>query len=109
MWFVPGGRILKDELMQDAFLRLTQNELGVAGSITDGEFLGVYEHFYEDNFSSNDFSTHYVAMGYRLCIDLELTQLPHEQHRRYQWWSIEALLVSDAVHRHTKWYFDPAY
>jgi colanic acid biosynthesis protein WcaH len=28
MWFVPGGRILKDELMQDAFLRLTQDELG---------------------------------------------------------------------------------
>jgi colanic acid biosynthesis protein WcaH len=27
-WFVPGGRILKDESMDDAFKRLTLAELG---------------------------------------------------------------------------------
>ncbi|WP_188925660.1 NUDIX domain-containing protein [Shewanella algicola] len=28
-WFVPGGRIKKDELMSAAFKRLAKNELGV--------------------------------------------------------------------------------
>jgi colanic acid biosynthesis protein WcaH len=28
-WFVPGGRILKNEKLDDAFSRLTLNELGV--------------------------------------------------------------------------------
>ncbi|MDF5000441.1 NUDIX domain-containing protein, partial [Vibrio parahaemolyticus] len=27
-WFVPGGRILKDEKLEDAFARLTLEELG---------------------------------------------------------------------------------
>ena len=103
-WFVPGGRILKDETIQEAFSRLVLVELGVKLTIEDASFLGVFEHFYDDNFSGNDFSTHYVVLGYELKLDLPIEALPDEQHNDYKWLSIADLLASDSVHKHSKWY-----
>lgn len=105
-WFVPGGRILKDETMVQAFQRLTENELGTAYKIGQAEFLGPYEHFYNDSVFDEAISTHYVVMGYKLILDIELSDLPKEQHHQFKWFSHEALLNTDNVHRHTKWYLD---
>lgn len=104
-WFVPGGRILKDEPMAEAFLRLTKAELGSALPVSEAGFLGVYEHFYADNFSGEDFSTHYVVLGYRMHCDLDLAALPDGQHCSYRWFSVTELLASDEVHDNTKAYF----
>ena len=57
-WFVPGGRILKDESMANAFKRLTINELGAEFSLEQDEFIGPFEHFYTNNVSSEYFNTH---------------------------------------------------
>lgn len=104
-WFVPGGRILKNEVMAAAFLRLSKAELGFACEIGSAEFLGVYEHFYTDNFSGTDFPTHYVVLGYRLVHDLDLNSLPDAQHHSYRWFDVAELLASDQVHDNTKAYF----
>ncbi|MBM7072037.1 GDP-mannose mannosyl hydrolase [Shewanella sp. 202IG2-18] len=104
-WFVPGGRILKDESLVAAFSRLAKNELGKSISIADANFLGVYQHFYSDNFSEDDFSTHYVVLGYELTLDIDLSDLPEQQHSDYQFLSVSSLLDSDDVHQHTKDYF----
>jgi len=103
-WFVPGGRILKDELIPDAFARITQNELGVARVIEDGRFLGVYEHHYPDNFSGEDFTTHYIVLAFELNFHNNLAYLPPQQHGQYRWWSESEILDSPEVHRHTQWY-----
>ncbi|MBY7864279.1 GDP-mannose mannosyl hydrolase [Vibrio fluvialis] len=104
-WFVPGGRILKDERIKEAFYRLTENELGKRHELSQSEFIGVFEHLYEDNFSGVDFTTHYVVLGYKIISDGELKYLPLEQHSDYRWWSIEKLLESPEVHENTKAYF----
>ncbi|HIF9190439.1 TPA: GDP-mannose mannosyl hydrolase [Photobacterium damselae] len=104
-WFVPGGRVLKDETLATAFARLTKEELGVELQLSDAVLIGPFEHFYDDNFSGNDFTTHYVVLGYRLKLDVALTQLPKEQHGHYQWFDVAKLLNADDVHRHTKLYF----
>jgi len=83
-WFVPGGRILKGETMVDAFSRLTQVELGQEITIADSDFLGVYEHFYADNFSGTDFPTYYVVLAYQLKMDLSDFRLPKNQHESYR-------------------------
>ena len=106
-WFVPGGRIYKDESIKDAFARLTQEEIGVEIPQTDGKFLGVYQHFYPDNYSGDNFSTHYIVLGYQLALDLSLEQLPRVQHENYQWWEPSELLQSEDVHLHSKWYLTP--
>jgi colanic acid biosynthesis protein WcaH len=43
-WFVPGGRILKDETIEDSFNRLLKVELGIGSkkSNTNIAFKGVY-------------------------------------------------------------------
>ena len=104
-WFVPGGRILKDESMVEAFKRLTLNELGVEFEISQAELIGPYEHFYVDNVTGENFSTHYIALGYRLVVD-ELPNLPKAQHYDYKWLSVEELLLDSTVHQHSRWYFD---
>lgn len=104
-WFVPGGRILKGETMAQAFARLTQEELGVELQLTEANLIGPFEHFYSDNFSGDDFSTHYVVLGYQISLDVLLSQLPKEQHGLYQWIDVTSLLDSDDVHHHTKLYF----
>lgn len=103
-WFVPGGRIRKDEAISDAFVRLTEAELGRAVPQGEWRFLGIFEHFYPDNFSGEDFSTHYVVMGYEICLDIDLASLPQEQHSDYRWWGVDEMLASDEVHLHSKWY-----
>lgn len=104
-WFVPGGRVRKDERLAAAFERLTEGELGIRLPITSADFLGPFEHFYPDNFSGTDFSTHYVVLGYELISSTSLDTLPEEQHSHYQWFTVQELLASELVHPHTKLYF----
>ncbi|MHC1740082.1 MAG: GDP-mannose mannosyl hydrolase [Anaerolineaceae bacterium] len=106
-WFVPGGRILKDERLQDAFLRVSENELGKSFPLSEGKFLGVFQHFYTDNFANTDgVSTHYIVLGVEIMIDEMPMQKPFDQHREWQWWTIQDLISSPMVHPFTKAYFD---
>ncbi|WP_409339892.1 GDP-mannose mannosyl hydrolase [Lelliottia wanjuensis] len=106
-WFVPGGRVFKDELLDEAFRRTGREELGLEINIHSAKFVGVYEHFYADNFSGNDFTTHYVVHCYEILVDDQqlLMTLPLEQHDRYQWFDIKDLLVDASVHLYTQNYF----
>ena len=105
-WFVPGGRILKNESMQTAFSRLCQNELGLKLSIEEACFLGTYQHFYDDSVFGEHISTHYLVLGYEIIVDVAQLTLPTEQHSQYEWFHIDNLLAQDAVHKHSKWYFE---
>jgi len=102
-WFVPGGRILKDETFEVAFNRLIKQELGLQK--TKSTFRGVYQHFYDDNFSEEKFTTHYVVLAYEILFEGDITSLPIDQHSSYQWLSESELLANDNVHEHSKWYF----
>ena len=102
-WFVPGGRVLKDETLEDAFNRLIHVELGLLN--TTSSFKGVYQHFYDDNFSEDLFTTHYVVLADEIEFNGALASLPIEQHAEYKWLDENDLLVNDKVHIHTKWYF----
>jgi colanic acid biosynthesis protein WcaH len=103
-WFVPGGRILKNESLTAAFSRLTINELGQERAIADATLQGPYDHFYSDSVFGEAPSTHYVALAYRLDVT-GLTALPEEQHSDYRWFSVAELLANPMVHKHTKVYF----
>lgn len=106
-WFVPGGRILKDEPIATAFKRLTIEELGEEFSIHQSTLIGPFDHFYEDNVFDSEFSTHYIAMGYQINPKNKLEQLPEKiQHQKYQWLDIDRLLADPLVHKHTKLYFE---
>lgn len=104
-WFVPGGRILKSESMKNAFTRLCQQELGLDFSLELANFIGLFEHFYDDSVFGEHISTHYVVLGYEITVDESQLSLPSEQHSQYQWFDVDTLLTQDNVHQHSRWYF----
>ncbi|MEN9658097.1 MAG: hypothetical protein RL571_1562 [Pseudomonadota bacterium] len=107
-WFVPGGRVQKNETLDAAFLRLTQAELGIALPRSARQWLGVYEHFYDSNAGRLDgFGTHYVVLAYTLQLDEADMALPlGEQHSRYRWASKVEIIQDPAVHLHSRAYFE---
>lgn len=106
-WFVPGGRIAKGESIAEAFRRLTHVELGMALSLDGSSYLGLYEHFYEDSAVDPDVATHYVVNAFSLTLEQpgETVDLPKDQHSGYRWLTVAELLADEAVHLHSKWYF----
>ncbi|MDO9394340.1 GDP-mannose mannosyl hydrolase [Methylotenera sp.] len=110
-WFVPGGRILKNEPIQTALSRIITSELDLATHILCGglkpTFYGTYEHFYQDCFAGDiGISTHYVVMAYRIDVPSNFA-LPTAdgQHVEFKWWPIQDALSSGTVHQYTKNYF----
>lgn len=107
-WFVPGGRVRKNENLDSAFARLFRGELGIDKYRVDAEFIGVYEHFYGDTvFGNNEYSseTHYVVIAYKLYVaSSSFISLPVDQHERFTWWDLSDFSDND-VHEYTKKYF----
>ena len=112
-FFVPGGRILKSETKGSAFERILKNELGMAlkkNQHKNIKNLGIYEHFYEDNFLDNkNFSTHYVVIAflvpYKSLINIQKFSL-EEQHSQYIWQNIKNIKKSSyKIHKYTIEYF----
>ncbi len=74
--------------------------------LSDAEFVGVFEHFYEDNFASEaGFGTHFVVLAHKLSLEPPFTNLPLEQHSEYRWWDIAEPIKAPEVHTYTKNYF----
>ena len=103
-WFVPGGRIRKNEPLDEAFLRLTLEELGVNMPRSGARLLGVYEHMYKDSVFGDGVDTHYVVLGYQLLLDLTLADLPDAQHSRFRWWPRGEMAESALVHHNSRAY-----
>jgi colanic acid biosynthesis protein WcaH len=105
-YFVPGGMILKNERLSDAFARLLKNETNFDASIGDARLLGAYEHFYAANrFGDESFGTHYVVLGYELRLDNSAALKADAQHSELGWWAEAELLASPKVHDNAKAYF----
>lgn len=106
-WFVPGGRVQKDESLDAAFTRLTKEELGLEVMRKDAKFKGVYEHFYSDNFAAKaDITTHYVVLAYQVFVSSVQVAAPLVQHFNYLWREPLQIVCDDSVHHNTRVYFE---
>lgn len=107
MWFVPGGRIHKDEDLDEAFVRISYTELGVKFYRSEARFIGVFEHKYDTNFlGKNGIGTHYVVLAYEICPSIQLDNLPSTQHRKFQWFSKDDANLHSNVHQYVLPYFN---
>lgn len=115
-WFVPGGRVQKNETLDDAFIRLTLTELGHTFERDHARFLGVFEHFYQDSVfglpgvsnSAGGPDTHYAVLAYHLSLPAgqHLTP-PNAQHGQFRWWARETTCPGAKVHPNTLAYLEP--
>ena len=105
-WFVPGGRIRKNEKIAAAFGRIIGAELGLTKEIAEAVFMVLYEHFYSENFlEAPNVSTHYVVLAYEADLPEDQKIQGDEQHNALKWFTIEEILQEPQVHRYTKQYF----
>jgi colanic acid biosynthesis protein WcaH len=106
-WFVPGGRIYKNETVEAAFARITQTELAIVFDYSAARFKGVYQHIYADNFSgADDFGTHYIVLAHEIITSAPIQLVPGDpQHTHYHWMSVAGLLDAADVDPFTKNYF----
>ncbi len=103
-WFVPGGRVQKNETLDAAFRRLTHEELGLALTRSAAQFKGVYEHFYKDSIFGEEVSTHYVVLAYEVTLPADSAILDSQQHSDVLW--IKPVELSQyPVHQHSLDYF----
>lgn len=90
-FFVPGGRIMKNEKIIEAFNRILNNETNfiLNKKSISSFFIGFDEHFYDDNFlDNNEFNTHYIVLLFLLRFeDLESNNKVNleEQHHEHLW------------------------
>lgn len=104
-WFVPGGRIRKNEPLDAAFRRITEAELGSSIEREESSLLGLYDHFYEEDFTGGDAGTHYVVLAHRLDVAQADLRPPDEQHSAYRWVTAGEALTDASVHPNTQAYF----
>jgi colanic acid biosynthesis protein WcaH len=106
-WFVPGGRILKDESIPHAFNRIAKDELALDLTYEKANFIGVFEHWYPDNFTQKQkASTHYIVLAHHIKIADAPLESPDDQHAQYKWFDKTSLLKDEKVHPNTKAYFE---
>ena len=105
-WFVPGGKILKDERIPSAIRRISLAELGLELDPALAKFKGVYEHLYGDNFAGVEgISTHYIVLAHEFRLPADARINGDDQHSELRWWKVADLLEAADVHENTKAYF----
>lgn len=106
LYFVPGGAILKNERLDDAFLRIIEVETGICATRVEAKFLGVFEHFYATNrFGDPTYGTHYVVIAYELALNQRPEIKLDSQHADFRWLHESELIAAADVHANTKAYF----
>ena len=113
-YFVPGGRIRKNEIINIALSRILEDEIGYK-FIDDNiqkKLLGIYEHFYDDNFlGNNKFKTHYIVLAFLISFDQieKILDVPlhKDQHSNYIWYDLENKIIKDiGIHKYTYSYIE---
>ena len=108
-YFVPGGRIRKNEIINFALSRILEDELGyrfIKKKIKK-ELIGIYEHFYNDNFlDNNKFKTHYIVLAFLINFDdiEKMLEVPSQkdQHSDYIWYDLNNKNIQDIeIHKYT--------
>ena len=105
-FFVPGGIILKDETLAEAFSRIMTKEINQSGLLERARLLGAFDHFYQANRAGDPgYGTRYVVLAHEIRLQDISGIAPDQQHSEVGWWTEADLLSSDRVHENTKAYF----
>jgi colanic acid biosynthesis protein WcaH len=100
-FFSIGGRIKKNESIDNALDRIAKEELNLKLKFKP-KFHGVFEHFYDDGIYEN-VSTHYVNLAFIYNVK-KINRLPIEQHDEYRWFDLKELKKNEFVHEYVKDY-----
>jgi len=102
-FFVPGGRIFKNERIAAAFQRIVMAELGLSISFQNAVPLGLYQHIYDTNrFEEEGTGTHYVVLAHEVVLPERPALLVDAP---YRWAAPQDIAAMGDAHPFTKAYF----
>jgi colanic acid biosynthesis protein WcaH len=105
-YFVPGGRILKNEAIGEAFERILNSETGLNEKFEAAQLVGANDHMHKTNrYGHNGYGTHYVVLAYEIRFPEKQRMKVDEHHSSYIWVSPEKLVRMVDVHKYVKQYF----
>jgi colanic acid biosynthesis protein WcaH len=105
-YFVPGGRIRKNETIGAAFQRILQAETGLEFGFEQARLLGVFQHIYPTNrLEHKDYGTHYVVLAYEISLSEKPRITLDAQHESGRWMNDRELRAALDVHEFVKRYF----
>ena len=102
-WFVPGGRVFKNESLEQALKRISKTELNIEIQSHQADIIGLYDHFYQDSIFGDEIDTHYINATYLVKLNAaKIPNLPTVQHLSYRWQKLSKLEQDDSVHKYSK-------
>lgn len=101
-WFVPGGRVFKNEPLAEAFERITKAEVGLSLRYDQASFIGLFDHFYDNSVFGDDINTHYINATHLVRIKNEKLVLPKLQHKAYRLIGLDDVEQDNTVHQYSK-------
>jgi colanic acid biosynthesis protein WcaH len=105
VFFVPGGIVLKNERLGDAFARILTAETGLTTPFSQARLLGAYDHIYPPAPGGDAYGRHYVVLGHVVDFARRPGIRPDAQHDVMRWMGIAEILRAPDVHANTKAYF----
>jgi colanic acid biosynthesis protein WcaH len=112
-YFVPGGRVYKNETIKEGAQRMLIWELGINDTKIKLKPRCVSEHIYDDNFAEAKdkdgklISTHYVCFAFDLDLNSFDPSTFEFQHENSIWLTPEEILSRSDVHEYVKLYYTP--
>jgi len=103
-WFVPGGRVYKNESINESIKRVSINEIGC--ELNNGKIVGVYNHTYNTNFDNDDYGTVYIVFAHIFKVNKETVNFKNdEQHSNFKWFNLSDINKNKDIHQYVKNYF----
>jgi colanic acid biosynthesis protein WcaH len=104
-FFTPGGRILKNEAHIDCLIRIAKSELGLSvDNLKQAEFMGAWDHFYENSIFGEEVSTHYVNLPHCIYYDKKPEILLDDQHDTFEWFDLCRVADGNGFHKYMRSY-----
>lgn len=104
-WFTPGGRILKDEPLQECIRRVAYSELGlVIEDPLSFTLMGAWDHLYENSVMDENVSTHYVNLPHYCILEEKPSLSIDDQHNHLRWFDLDEVADKNGFHEYMQTY-----
>ena len=98
--FNPGAKTFKFETQDTAIRRIAKTECGLV--VDNYQYVGVYDHIYNNNFQDEKVKTHCVSNCYKIILSHKVFAQPDNQHELFYWVNIDDALEREDVHPYVK-------
>ena len=104
-YFVPGGRILKNEKYNTTIKRVLKRELGLRIKNLKYKIIGVFDHIYTNNFLNvKKINTHYFVCAIKIELNEKIKLTPDSQHKKLILLTKSQALNNKKIHKFCKIY-----